>query len=135
MKEILPQIIENLKNSYFGEKYPDVLEKVINEIKSFVNKDKMDVLNDLARRPSDATAEWNLHAVAWRTIERTIEYPFSAGDTVLFGKKEKKIKSIDLNDRSAVMENKESIGLFLLKPISNNNTPVAATKFEQMSFF
>ncbi|RBP84937.1 hypothetical protein DFO70_14911 [Cytobacillus firmus] len=41
--------------------------------------DKMTVLNKLSQRPLDTTAKWNLYAIAWRTIERTIEYNFKPG--------------------------------------------------------
>ena len=129
IKEILPDIIKNIKDSYFAEIDKDAADKVITHITSLAEQDKRSVLSLIAKLKTPDVNEWNLYAVAWRTIERTVKYSFQIGDTIKFNRRIRTIKSIDLKDRSVSLENGEIAPLVSIKEVKINSTP------EQLSLF
>ena len=129
MKELFPVIKENLKNSYFATAAK--VEIVMEYLKQREGMDKRELLIELSKRDRDDLELWNLFAVAWRTIERTVEYPFKVNDNVKINNRLRLIKSIDYTDRMAQMENGDLVGLILIKELE----PKKAPEFEQMTLF
>lgn len=130
MKEILPEIIENIRKSYFA-KDEKTVKKVIKYVESLVENDKLTVLGIIGRKPRTKDLdEWNLEAVAWRTIERSMEYPYKVGDKITFGsKKIRTIKAINSEEHTVQIENGDIL------PMCSIRFADEEEKFEQMELF
>ncbi|MBD8591637.1 MULTISPECIES: hypothetical protein [Peribacillus] len=133
MKEILPEIIENIRKSYFA-KDEKTVKKVIKYVESLVENDKLTVLGIIGRKPRTKDLdEWNLEAVAWRTIERSMEYPYKVGDKIKFGSsprhKTRTIISIDAEAHKVEIENGDIL------PMCSIRFADEEERFEQMELF
>ncbi|MFD4931862.1 hypothetical protein ACFWMS_23745 [Peribacillus butanolivorans] len=130
MKEILPEIIANIRKSYFA-KDEKTVDKVIAYVESLVENDKLTVLGIIGRKPRTKDLdEWNLEAVAWRTIERSMEYPYKVGDKITFGnKKIRTIKVINSEEHTVQIENGDILPMCSIRFANEEE------KFEQMELF
>lgn len=131
MEELLPIIIKNIQESYFAKIDQEAANDVIQHIQELVKLDKMTVLRKLSRRPLEATAKWNLYAIAWRTIERTIEYNFKPSYQFKINGRMRSIKEIIFNERVAVLENGDRFPLISIPTIQT----VPKREYQQLTLF
>jgi len=126
INEIMEDVIASMKNCWHGRNSPKALTSAINEVKKLANLDKQTTMLFLSRKPLDDIDEWNCYAAAWRTIERSMEYQFKNGDQIEFCGKVHTIIQIDLDGRTAKLDDKSIVPLAALK---------THEIYEQLSFF
>ena len=80
-----------IRSSYFNQNEEKTRE-VLDHLQTLSLTDPKMTIDLIARRKEPDLIKWNLYAVAWRTIERSIEWPFKVGETVIVeGEKEKRV--------------------------------------------
>jgi hypothetical protein len=73
--------------------------------------------------------EWNLYAIAWRIVERSMDYPYQNGDVIVFGGRTAIIKSVKIEKRSAELMNGT------LVPLSSIRMKEPLLEPEQLTLF
>jgi hypothetical protein len=136
LKTLLPIIKKEIESSYWADKEDGITEKVFADLESMQHLNKEEILNKIGKRPRpsfDELIEWNLYAIAWRIIERSMDYPFQKGDVVLFANRTYTIKSIKLETRQAELNTGTLVPLCSLKMKNSIIEPLAEP--QQLSLF
>lgn len=105
MKELLPKIFNEIRISWFAKQPQVNPEKVILELKKLEHLSKPDFLEVIGKKPiaSDGVKlhEYNLYSIAWRIVEKSMDYPYQKGDVILFNGRTATIKNVILEKRCA----------------------------------
>ncbi|MFS0604943.1 hypothetical protein [Peribacillus frigoritolerans] len=133
MKDLFPIIFKEIKSSWFAKQKDVDSKKVIVELKKMEHLSKSEFLKKISKMPYVLNGaqlhEWNLYAIAWRIVERSMDYPYQKGDVIVFGGRTATIKSVRIKERSAELMNGN------LVPLSSIRMKEPLLEPEQLTLF